>query len=316
MKALCSDTGVANLEVRDLPLPEPGPGEVRVDVHASAVNPADLKVLDGELLGNILHGKARPLVVGWDVSGVVLAVGAGADYAVGDAVFGFLSYARSTKRGAYAESVVVPAANLARRPAHLSDVQAAALATAGVTALQAMRDVGGLTKGQRVLIIGASGGVGALAVGIAVRLGAKVTAVCSASAAELVRGLGATRTVERGQLDALQGTRFHVIFDAAAAHSWMALRGMLEPGGAYVSTLPGPGLFLSMPLAWASGTRVGAVMVAATRADLELLARWVGEGLPVPIDSTFPVRDLRLAIERMRKGGMRGRVVVQVEGGF
>src|SRR4051812_12373290 len=108
MKALCTDSGIASLGVRELPQPEPGNGEVRVRVKTSALNPADQKVLGGELTGNFLHGKKRPLVTGWDVAGTVEAIGPGADLAIGDEVFGFLAYGRSTKRGAFAEQVVLP----------------------------------------------------------------------------------------------------------------------------------------------------------------------------------------------------------------
>lgn len=316
MKAVASTGGLEDLKVLTLPLPEPGPGEVRVDVHASALNPADVKVLSGELAGNFLHGKAKPLVVGWDVVGVVSAVGADADLAVGDEVFGFLAYDRSTRRGAYAESVVMPARMLARRPATLSEVDAAAIATAGVTALQALRDVGRLQTGQRVLVIGASGGVGSLAVAVGARLGAEVTAVCSAGAFELVRGLGATHVIERGTLADVRDQRFDLIVDAAAAYAWWELRSLLAPGGAYVTTLPGPGLLLGKALSWTTGTRCEFVSTVPRRKDLELLARWVSEGMRPAIDSTFPVRDLRAALERMKGGGMRGRVVIEVQGGF
>lgn len=163
MKALGTDAGIEALAIRDLPLPEPGPGEVRVHVRASALNPADQKVLGGQFLGNVLHGKERPIVTGWDLAGTVEALGSGADLAVGDEVFGCLAYARTTKRGAFAEAVVAPTSSLARRPSALSPGDACALATAGLTALQAIRDIGRVKPGQRVLVVGASGGVGSLA---------------------------------------------------------------------------------------------------------------------------------------------------------
>lgn len=212
--------------------------------------------------------------------------------------------------------MLAPAATLARRPAHLSEADAAALATAGVTALQALRDVGRLQAGQRVLIIGASGGVGSLAVGVAVRLGAEVTAVCGGAAADFVRALGATRIVERGRLDSLGDARFHVILDAACAYSWSALRRHLEPGGTYIPTLPDAALVWGMATAWLTGTRCAFVGVTPRRADLETLAGMVAAGMQVPIDATFPVREVGAAITRMARGGMRGRVVVTVMGGF
>jgi len=317
MKALCTDAGIEALAVRELPTPEPGPGEVRVRVKTSALNPADQKVLGGEFAGNVLHGKQRPLVSGWDLAGTVDAVGPGADLAVGDEVFGFLAYGRKTKRGAFAEQVVIPASSLARRPATLAPGDACALATAGLTALQSLRDIGGAKPGSRVLVIGASGGVGCLAVGVGAKLGANVTGFCSAGAADFVRSLGASAILVRGKDDPLgDATRYDVILDAAVAYSFGSMRHLLAPGGVYVSTLPGPLLLLQMPLARILGKRAAFLTVASKRPDLELVAKWAGEGMKIPIDSAYPVRDVAKALARLKAGGMKGRVVINVEGGF
>jgi NADPH:quinone reductase-like Zn-dependent oxidoreductase len=318
MKALSTARGVAELEIRELPLPEPGAGEVRVRIRASALNPADQKVLGGEFAGNILHAKQRPLVAGYDLAGTVEGVGPGADLGVGDEVFGFLAYGRATRRGAFAEAVVAPSATLARRPEALTPGIACALATAGATALQALRDVGRLLPGQRVLVVGASGGVGSLAVGVAKKLGANVTGICSASAGDFVRSLGADAVLVRGQDDPLRGApaSYDVVFDPACAYSFGAVRGLLRPGGAYVPTLPSPGLFLAMGIAPLLGKRVGFLTVRSRRADLEQLAAWAADGLKVPIDSTFPVRDVGKALARLARGGMKGRIVIEVAGGF
>lgn len=315
MRALCTDAGLAGLQLRDLPLPEPGAGELRVRVRASAVNPADEKVLSGSFVGGLLHGRQAPLVVGYDLAGPVTAVGPGADLAVGAEVFGFLTYGRATRRGAFAEEAVLPATNVAPLPAGLAPKTACALATAGVTALQSLRDLGRLQAGQRALVIGAAGGVGALAVGVAVRLGAEVTAVCAEGVSDFVRGLGATHIVPRGA-PLPESTRFHVILDAPAVSSFSALRARLEPGGTYVTTLPSASALWGMASAPLFGRRSSFVAVKAVRADLETLAAWALDGMAVPIDGEFPVRDARSAIERLSRGGMRGRVVVDVEGGF
>ena len=323
MKAIGTDAGIDVLAICEVPLPEPGPGEVRVHVRASALNPADQRVLGGEFLGNVLHGKQRPIVTGWDLAGTVEAAGPGADLAVGDEVFGCLAYARSTKRGAFAEAVVAPAFTLARRPEGLSPADACALATAGLTALQTIRDIGRVKPGQRVLIVGASGGVGSLAVGVATRLGASVTGVCGAGAADFVRALGASAILVREQIDLRSlgrergdAERYDVILDAAVAYSFGSLRHLLRPGGVYISTLPGPGIIFSRALAPLFGKRAAFVVVQSRRADLEQLAAWVAQGMTVPIDSTFPVRDVARALSRLKAGGMKGRVVVDVEGGF
>lgn len=317
MKALCTDGRIESLAIRDLPLPEPGRGEVRVRVRASALNPADQKVLSGQLVGNILHGKQRPVVTGWDVAGTVDAKGPEADLAIGDEVFGFLDYGRRTKRGAFAEAVVIRAASLAKRPASLTPAQAAALATGGVTALQMLRDKCDVKRGQRVLVVGAAGGVGSLAVSIAAKLGATVTAVCSAGAADFVRTLGATAVVERGKEDSLRYVeRFQAILDTASASSFGKMQHLLAPGGTYIPTLPGPGLLLSMALARVNGKRAAFLTATSRRADLEELAALAAAGMKVPIDSTFPVRDVGAALARLAKGGMKGRVVIAVEDGF
>ena len=315
MKAFATDAGIEGLSVRELPAPEPGPGEVRVRVRTSALNPADGKVLRGEFVGNVLHGRRRPIVTGWDLAGTVDAVGPGADLAVGDEVWGFLAYSRSTKQGTFAELAVAPAASLARRPASLSPATAVALATAGATALQALRDVAKIRAGQKLLVIGASGGVGSLAVPIGVRLGATVTGVCSAAAADFVRAQGASAVIERGK-EMQSQERFDVVFDAAAAWSFGRMKSRLERGGIYVSTLPSPGLLVSMLTAPLQGKRSGFLAVKSVRADLDRLAQWVADGMKVPIDSTFPVAQLANALDRQARGGMKGRVVIGVEGGF
>jgi NADPH:quinone reductase-like Zn-dependent oxidoreductase len=317
MKAMGTNAGIDELQILDVPLPEPSPGEVRIRVRASALNPADQKVLGGEFLGNILHGKQRPIVTGYDFVGPVEAVGSGVDFAVGDEVFGFLPYGRRTRRGAFAESVIASSASIARRPASLSAADACAISTAGVTALQCLRDIGHVKSGQRVLVVGASGGVGSLAIGVAARLGAVVTGVCSKGAVDFVRSLGAASVIIRGEVDPLaDNQRYDVILDTAAAYSFFAMRHLLLPRGIFISTLPSPSLLLSMALAPLLGKRAAFVMVASRRTDLEQLAAWATEGMTVPIDSTFAVRDLNKALARLAKGGMKGKVVVSVDGGF
>jgi D-arabinose 1-dehydrogenase-like Zn-dependent alcohol dehydrogenase len=132
-----------------------------------------------------------------------------------------------------------------------------------------------------------------------------------------VRSLGASSILVRGKDDPLQSSeRFDVIFDTAVAYSYGKMKHLLNPGGTYLTTLPGPGIFLSMPVARLQGKHAGFAGVLAKRADFELLAKWVSEGMQIPIDSTYPVRDVGKAIGRMTQGGMKGRIVVTVEGGF
>ena len=128
---------------------------------------------------------------------------------------------------------------------------------------------------------------------------------------------GADEVVDRRRQDPLSlPGPFQVVFDAAAAHGYFAVRSRLAKGGAYVVTLPGPGVFLAKALAPIHGHRCAFIAVKAVSKDLEQLAAWVGEGLKVPIDSTYPVRELSTALERLARGQVRGRLVIQVEGGF
>ncbi len=168
-----------------------------------------------------------------------------------------------------------------------------------------------------MLVVGASGGVGSLAVAVGAKLGAEVTGIASRKAADFVRSLGASSVLVRGEVDPLADTRrYHVILDAAAAHSFGSMRHLLEKGGVYIATLPSPGLLLAKALAPLFGKRAAFISIQSTRACLEQLAAWALEGMKVPIDSRFPVRDVALGLARLAKAGILGRVVIDVEDGF
>jgi NADPH:quinone reductase-like Zn-dependent oxidoreductase len=320
MKTIASPSygPLAQLTLTELPLPEPRQGEVRVKVAATAVNPADYKSLLGTL--KFLHGRQFPMVVGYDFAGTIDAVGAEVrGFIQGDPVFGFLAYGGSTKQGTFAEFVVTPITQLTRLPKDLSPAVAAACATPGVTALQALRDEGRLPQGGRVLIIGASGGVGSVAIGVARKLGAaSVTAVCSTHAVDFVRDLGADEIIDRKKEDPLKVAKgpFDVVFDAAAAHSWTQARHLVKPGGAYVTTLPSLTFAIDKVKSLFASQRCGVVFVKSLSSDLEIIGKWVAEGMKVPIATTLPVRDVRQGIEKMMSGEMKGRIAIDVAGGF
>jgi len=301
----------------EMPTPEPGSGQVRVKVHASAVNPSEEKVATGSV--KFLHGRNFPMVLGYDFSGVVDLVGAGvATVAEGDEVFGFLPYSGSNTLGAFAEYTISMASGLTRKPAGILHAVAAAAATPAITALQSLRDLGRLPSRGRTLIIGASGGVGALGVGVAKKLGAEVVAVCATHAVDFVKGLGASVVIDRKKEDPLKVAEgpFDVVLDAAAVSSWSATRHLLGKGGVYVTTLPGPAIVFHLGLSLFTGTRAKMVIVKNRTDDLALLGRWLTQGLQVPIESTVPVRDVVAGIKRLAAGEMRGRIGVDVIGGF
>ncbi len=307
-----------DLGVVDIALPAIAAGQVQVRVVAAAVNPADLKVLRGETAGRFLHARTKPLVSGYDFSGVVEAIGDGVtDLRSGDEVFGHLPYASSNRQGTFAERVVVPRAEVGRKPAGVTHEAAAASATPGLTALQSMRDLGRLKAGGRVLVLGAAGGVGSLAIGVAHALGAKVTAVCSTYAVDFVKELGADEVVDRRVKDprTIEGP-FDVVLDAAAAYSYGKMRRQIAAGGAYVTTLPSPAWVGGKLMATLSSKRCRLVVVKSIAADLEQLGAWMAGGMRVSIDSKFPVRDLAQALERLTQGEVKGRIAVDVEEGW
>jgi NADPH:quinone reductase-like Zn-dependent oxidoreductase len=308
---------IENLREMAVPLPEPGEGEVRVRVVASALNPADGKTLLGKV--TFLHAKVFPMVVGWDVSGVVDKVGANvSNLQVGQEVFGFHAYSRMTKVGALAEYTVMRAAFLAPKPESVSHETAAAAATVGITALQALRDCGRLRARRAVLVTGAKGGVGSVAIGVASRLGGVVDAVSSASGMAFVRGLGARTVFDRGKAGWQNEVkeRYAVILDAAAGFGVVAFRKLLAPGGTYVTTLPSAAFVGGLLLSPLLRRRCKLVMVKPRRPDLEWLAEGMREGLQIPIAKVVPIREMATAITDFSTSATQGKIVVRVEGGF
>lgn len=308
---------IERLSLMRIPLPEPGKGEVRVRVHASALNPADYKVITGSM--KFLHARNRPLVVGYDFSGVIDKVGAEVTaFKVGQAVFGFLPYGPTNKQGAFAEALLARADRIAEKPASISHQQAAAVATSGATALQSLRDLGGLKNGQRVAITGASGGVGLLAVSIAKRLGASVAAIGSGRGLQLAGKAGAEQLIDRTSASipgSVHGT-FDVVFDPAAAYRWAQWKHALNRNGKFVSTLPSMNYLIDKMASLFSSTSVHFVGVKCEPADLELLGRWMTNGLEVHIDHVVDVSDVSQSIIRLQKGGVVGRIVVDVHDKF
>jgi NADPH:quinone reductase-like Zn-dependent oxidoreductase len=303
-----------NLRWMEVPLPEVRAGEVRVRVHASSVNPSDAKTLLGKI--TLLHAKVFPLVVGWDVSGVVDELGAGVTgLSLGQEVFGFHPYSWRTRFGAFAEYTVLAADCLAPKPETVTHETAAATATVGLTALQALRDAAHFRPGDRALVTGASGGVGALGLGVARMLGGSADAVTSTRGMELVRSLGAERVFDRTSPDWIRSVRgpYQVVLDAAAAKDFGFFRGVLAQHGTYVTTLLNRKFVGSLVTAPLFGRRTRLVMVKPRRPDLELLGRWLVEGLRVPIVSVTPVREAAKAMARLESSaGVQGKLVIRV----
>jgi NADPH:quinone reductase-like Zn-dependent oxidoreductase len=315
MRALATDGygALDRMKVVEMPVPEPGDGEVRVRVVASALNPADFKVAKGTV--KFLHARNFPMVLGYDFSGTVDELGRGVDgIATGAEVFGFVPYSPTNRRGTFAEAVIARADQLAVKPAAVSHEQAAAAATPGATAIQSLRNLGRMREGMNVVVTGVSGGVGSIGVAIAKRLGGKVIAVGSGRGLELARQMGADRVVDRKKEDVAAVLRgpFDVFFDAAAAYRWSEWRGRLAPGGTFVTTLPSLAFVVDKLSSLVSGTRCAVVMVKSKPADLRLLGEWLTAGLVVPVDRTISLAEVPQHLARLEGGEVLGRVVVSI----
>ncbi len=294
-------------ETRD---PALGPTQVLVRVRASSVNPIDWKIRNGSLF--FLTGLRFPKILGFDLAGEVVSSGANSSrFKPGDFV-----YARSDRKtgGAYAQLVAVGERALAPKPGNLSFREAAAIPLAGLTALQALRDKGGLRTGQKALVLGASGGVGVFAVQIAKALGAEVAAVCGTSNVDLVKSLGADRVIDYKTADVRRvADRFDVIFDAVGSYGALAMAPLLEKRGRYVSTLPGPGLIVAALTGLVSGKSARFIHVEPLGADLEFLTSLAERGSFRPvIDSEFPLTEVAAAHRRSESKHARGKIVVNV----
>jgi NADPH:quinone reductase len=315
MKVLAVDSlgSLDKLRMMEVPRPEPGSGEVRVAVVAAALNPADVK---GITIGlRILHARKFPMIMGYDFSGRVEAVGAGVQgWKTGDEVFGIVPYSPFTRWGTLAEHTIVKAATLARKPASVSHETAPAVSTVGLTAWQLLRKSPGCGPGARVLVTGASGGVGSVAIGIVRAQGGQADAVCSAAHRDYVVGLGAVQVFDRSQADwrsAIKGP-YQQVLDAAGSFSFGDFQKVLAPKGAFSTTLPTSSFFLGLPGAWLSGHPCRMAGVRPVAADLDQLARWLESGLTIPIAGQFPLEEGAKALAQLARGGVRGKLVIRV----
>jgi NADPH:quinone reductase-like Zn-dependent oxidoreductase len=325
MRAVVHDTygSSAVLRVDDVDEPTPGPDEVLVAVAAASIHIGDWHLMTGlPLLARLALGMTAPRdrVRGMDVAGTVVAVGARVSTpAVGDPVFG-------VAKGAFAEFAVAAADAVVLAPSNVPLAHAAALPTSGATALHAVRDVGSLRAGQRVLVIGAAGGVGIFAVQIAKALGAHVTGVCSASKLDLVRSLGADAAIDYRRDDfTVAAQRYDLIVETGGRRPVSQTRRALAPDGTLVIVggegggrlLGGFERSMLAPLAGVFSRQAIRGMISVTRAaDLVDLRVLVESGAISPvIDSTYPLDDTALAMQRVEQHLAVGKVIIAVSAG-
>lgn len=303
------------LEYGDWPTPVPRPSEVLIEVHAASVNPRDWLMRSGRYVFQRFLPKL-PFILGSDVAGVVVAKGKTVrDLQEGDRVFAMIP--SKDGFGAYAEYAAVRAEVVAKAPAGLFFAEAAAIPLAGMTALQSLRDDARLRPGQRVMVVGAVGGVGHFAVQIAKNLGAaEVVGVCRGDNAELALSLGCDRVIDYKTVPYLDTERgYDVVFDTIGKESEKKSRRMLTGRGFYVTTVPSPAAFrsLALSLLWPFGQKLRVSLVRSRRADLELFARWAEEGrLKVLLDRRVPLEEAADVHDYMRSFRTRGKNVLLV----
>jgi NADPH:quinone reductase-like Zn-dependent oxidoreductase len=326
MKAIVyCDYGLANLKLEEVEKPVPNDDQVLVKIRAASVNPYDWHFVEGapkimRIMGVGLR-KPKDTRLGVDFAGTVEGVGKNVtQFKPGDEVFG-------GRTGAFAE-YVCPRADraIALKPANITFEQAASVNIAGITALQGVRDKGKVQPGQKMLINGASGGVGTFAVQIAKTFGANVTGVCSTRNVDLVRSLGADQVIDYTKEDFTKGEqRYDVILDNVTNHSLLECRRVLTRDGKYImiggggpneqgfiGPLANP--IKAMLLSPFVSQKMGMMMADANQKDLTVLADMMQSGKLKPvIDRTYKLSEVPEAIRYLEQGHARGKVVITVE---
>jgi NADPH:quinone reductase-like Zn-dependent oxidoreductase len=326
MKAIVyCDYGVNNLKLEQIEKPMPNDDQLLVRVRAASLNPYDWHFVEGtpyvmRAMGVGLR-KPKDTRLGVDFAGTVEAVGKNVtQFKPGDEVFG-------GRGGAFAEYVCPRATRaVAMKPANVSFEEAAAVNIAGITALQGLRDQGKVQAGQKVLINGASGGVGTFAVQIAKSLGAEVTGVCSTRNVDLVKSLGADHVIDYTKEDFTKGAeRYDVMLDNVGNRSLSECKGVLTPKGKYVLVGGGgasdQGFLGGLGKAlWAVvyskfvNQQMGMMMADANQKDLTILADMMQSGkMKAVIDRTYKLDQVPEAIRYLEQGHARGKVIITVE---
>ena len=298
---------------QDVPKPKPGESDVLVKVYATSVNPVDYKIRKA----GAWAGVKPPAIIGYDVSGVVEAIGSRVkDFKIGDEVY-YTPEIAGGGQGSYAEYHVANEAIVARKPSNLNHREAASIPLAGCTAFEALVGVADIKSGESVLIQAGAGGVGSLAIQIAKALGLFVFATCGSYNKDLVRQLGADRVIDYRAEDfvdvilketAQKGV--DVVFDTAGGDTLSKSVGAVKQSGRIVSIVSSN---INLDAAKKKQVAVDYLFMKRERSKLDALRALIEKGRVKPvIDSVMPLKDVALAQERLEKGGVRGKIVLKV----
>jgi len=307
------------LRLHEVEKPAPGENEVLVKVEAASVNYGDKALVKGEpfLIRLMGYGLLKPkyAIPGGDIAGRVEAVGGNVRrFHQGDEVFADIG---DCGFGAFAEYVAAPEGALAQKPANVTFEEAAAVPQAAVVALQGLRDKGRIQTGQKVLVNGASGGVGSFAVQIAKAFGAEVTGVCSTRNTDMVRSIGADHVIDYTQQDFTENEGcYDLIFDIVAKRSISDYMRALSPKGSYVACAFNPtSLFFGSLVSKADGKKASSLSHKPNQSDLVFMAELLAAGKVVPfVDRVYRLSQVPEAMRYLEEGPHRGKVVVTMEG--
>jgi len=300
----------------ELQRPFPKSKEVLVSVKGSTINPADYKVLTGEEGWKFLHSTNSPLQLGFDCSGIIEEVGTHVSgFSVGDEVFGFLPYSSSTVQGAYSEYITIKGTQIARRPQDLSHADSATLPTVASTASQILYDIVKLRKGSKVLINGASGGVGIYLIQMAKNLfQCEVWGIAGTRSLEFIRELGVKEAIDYNLTSIREiDEEFDLIIDVVSNSSFGECRKILSPRGSYVILHANRRFVGGLISSMFSSKNCKMVIVLGQNRTLSRISEWVDSGkIKVYTSATFSVENLGEAFTEFKKGGTKGKIAISV----
>lgn len=305
------------LELGDQPDPLPGTHEVLIENLATSVNPRDCLIRAGRYQLQFLVPKF-PLVLGSDCYGRILSTGSKVKgFRPGDKVYGLKNPAHGL--GCYAQRVVICADNISKAPDNITDESSAGVPLCGLTAWQALFQQAKLKKGQRVLVLGASGGVGSFAVQIAKAAGAMVDGVCSSANIKLVEDIGADQAIDYTQQKLSDLTaQYDVIFDTIGRYSVAKVRHLMAHNASFVSTVPAPAMLIQhlfskvLSALWIPHSRKRVVMVKPDAQQLSRISELIEQQKIKPIiDSVFPLEEASKAHERSQSKRAVGKIIIR-----
>lgn len=296
------------LQLQQVPRPVPDHHDVLIRVHATGLNPIDWKLREG--LSKFIPGK-YPKILGTECAGEVAAVGLMVtDFRPGDRVVAHMGLSG----GGYAQFARVNEKSVVKLPDTIEYVTAAAIPVAGLTALQALRDLGHLRPGDTVLINGAAGGVGTFAVQIARLLGGRVTAVCRTEHTDLVTRLGAERVIDYRYTDFTElADRYCIIFDTVSKRSFSECKSVLTEDGIYIATVPTPGQILQDMVSTFTNQKAETILTKYNKDDMQWLLMLVAAGKLEPvIEHIYPLEDVARAHDHSQAGQATGKLIIAI----